>query len=106
MSHSRDILMEAADGLARRLRYNYRGRENWVSHNELQKVQRYLMKHSRDPNPWAGLLRLLSQGVPRSGRDWNCMKEVLGEYRASEFPIEELSLILGWAARLLRYYAK
>ena len=102
-----NALVESADRLAMRLKYNDRGRDKWVSPNEMKKVQSYLIRHKNDPDPWSQMLNLLSHQVhPRSSNDWRCIKNELRNFRLSNHSTRELCLILGWSARLLKYYAE
>jgi len=106
MAHRRDDLMNAADRLAQQLKYESRDGRRYVSYNELQKLQRFFTRHCSEPDPWAKVLRLLSYRVIRSKNDWDCMRNVLRRYNTGIYSNDELSLILGWTARLLRYYSK
>jgi hypothetical protein len=106
MPRDRDALMKDAESLAQKMKYNYKGQERYVSHNELLKIMRYLIRHSHKPDPWNEVLKLLNQKVPRSARDWSHIKKILGGYKANSYSVDDLSLLLGWTARLLRYYSK
>jgi hypothetical protein len=105
MTYSRDELMTQADYLAQKLKYTSRRGVMAVSPNELQKAQRYLYKRKDDPKAWDKLIVLLSQPVPRSVDDWRCMRTVFGSSNLTKYKNEEIALIMGWAARLLRYYS-
>lgn len=110
MADNRDVLMDAADSLAKELNYTTRNNQNkYVSYNELKKIQQYCTRHSSEPDAWANLCKLLRHRDPRSRNDWECMSDVLTDNdrnnnKYKKYSNDDLSLILAWAGRLLRYH--
>lgn len=102
MADNRDVLMNAADRLAKDLNYTHNNQNKYVSYNELKKIQQYFTRHSNEPDAWDNLCTLLNHRDPRSRNDWRCMSEVLQKYK--QYSNDDLSLILAWAGRLLRYH--
>jgi hypothetical protein len=98
----REELIEHADKLARALKQ--------CGHNEVKKAVDYFIRHQKEPDAYKRLLKFLSLDPPKYSRtvvsDWHNIGQKLKEKETTltKYSPDQIAFILGWAARLLRYY--
>jgi hypothetical protein len=97
-----DELLDHADRLAQALKA--------YGHNEVKKAVDYFIRHRKEPDAYKRLLKLLSLDPPKYSRtvvsDWHNIGQKLKEKETTltKYSPDQIAFILGWTARLLRYY--
>jgi len=96
-----DDLLENAERLAKAL--------GKYGHNEIKKAVDYFNRHQNEQNAYNRLLNILKLDPPKYSntviKDWHRIGEELKQKNMfSNYSNKQIAFVLGWAARLVRYY--